>query len=112
QRLPNECLYYIVTYLSRDFESLRPLLLVSKFFFKAVLPHFIRDPGDINHISNHHDILKKKSQRLFALLLSSFLEARLKEHDSSPKSEQDAEQIIDNILAPFGLCLVKPFVLP
>ncbi|KAG0007507.1 hypothetical protein BGZ80_004590 [Entomortierella chlamydospora] len=98
------------SHLHNDFETLRSLLYVDKFFFRAAIPYLIKD-----HISRSvKDWLhnRSRSEKLFALILASFLEARLKKLRDPHDASELAEIVLEKILERFGLRLVKPFTLP
>ncbi|KAG0018313.1 hypothetical protein BGZ80_007333 [Entomortierella chlamydospora] len=111
-RIPYECLYYVVDYLHDDFDTLKSLLYANKFFFHAVLPHFIRDPHSNPAMSRKWRNHWTTHEKFLALILTSFLEARLKEFKIPPEAGELAELGISKITEHFGLQLVKPFTIP
>ncbi|KAF9109967.1 hypothetical protein BGX27_006944 [Mortierella sp. AM989] len=108
QRLPNECLYMVVSHLHDNLTALHSLLLVNKFFFHAALPYIMDNPFTTWGMDHSN----AGGEKFFALMIASFLEARLLEQEVSLSSDQLAEQAVDDILKPFGIALVKPFVKP
>ncbi|KAF9994395.1 hypothetical protein BGZ80_001619 [Entomortierella chlamydospora] len=110
QRLPNECLFHIVEYLSTDLVALHSLLTVNKFFFHAALPHIFNDPintWDTNYAYSKH---KTNNDKLFALVFVSFLQARLEECQCDLDDDLQINQTLDRILKQFGLKLTLPFL--
>ncbi|KAF9436153.1 hypothetical protein BGZ76_004689 [Entomortierella beljakovae] len=63
-------------------------------------------------MNNKFNDSRPDGDKFFALVFSSFLEARLKERGITSENSQQAEQILDEILEPFGLRLSTPFVFP
>ncbi|KAG0283579.1 hypothetical protein BGZ98_006283, partial [Dissophora globulifera] len=109
QRLPNECLLLIIKHCRHDLVQLHTLLFVNRFFYLAALPYLMHDPIQTWDGGLSMDIDRNK---LFAVILASFFEARvLNRHkrglsllvqDSEQDDNRDAK-LVDAVLRPFGL---------
>ncbi|KAF9206803.1 hypothetical protein BGZ49_001810, partial [Haplosporangium sp. Z 27] len=95
--------------LCTDLPALHSLLLVNKFFFHATIPYLYHDPPatwGMNSASNKYSADRNK---FFALVFVSFLQARLEELPWDSGDDQQADKLLDRILKPFGLKLIRPF---
>ncbi|KAG0315334.1 hypothetical protein BGZ99_007526, partial [Dissophora globulifera] len=120
QRLHNECLILIIQHLRHDLVQLHKLLFVNRFFYIAALPHLYRAamPYFFHNPSHYWSPWERKPdlnidrEKLLAIMLASFFEARVLSRRKRDLSllEQESEQddgrdakLVDAVLRPFGL---------
>ncbi|KAF9330704.1 hypothetical protein BG006_006348 [Podila minutissima] len=102
QRLPNECLLGVFAWLNRDFNTLRSLLTVNKFFFHASAPALFVSGINSKNIDN---------EKLLVLILSSIVHYP-KEDELLASGEDISLASTSDLFKPFELQLVEPVTFP
>ncbi|KAG0057833.1 hypothetical protein BGZ83_000020 [Gryganskiella cystojenkinii] len=114
QTLPNECLLLVVDWLFDDLKTLKALLTVSKFLFKAALPLILKNPFVSWETELCPRLYTGNRERLMAFILSSLLQYQVKDRQSATATDETATaenyevNAFKAILAEFGLRLVQP----
>lgn len=108
QRLPNECLYLIVSHLWNDLRTLHTLLFVNRFFFHAALSKIMDHPLETWDMNYCEPKFVTDSTKLFVLVISSLL------YHQQRLTGRDATSILEDfglrLITPVEFPLLKPFI--
>lgn len=104
--LPNECLFLIVEHLHKDFYTLRTLLYVNRFFFKAAVPLLLHNPfSDWDILKGEEAAVNRK--KLAALLIATAIHSQQR-WLLQARPEVPPGVSAERLLALFGLQLLEP----